>query len=79
MAKKPLSEEELMERIRTFARDYGLEKFLSGLAPEERLAGMKPEEVIAGLKPKELAQLHKALNRLFPDSKTNGNQKRRKK
>ncbi|MCS6861000.1 MAG: transcription factor S-II central domain-containing protein [Abditibacteriales bacterium] len=87
MAKKPLPEEELMERIRSLARDYGVERFLSGLTPaerlagmkpEERLAGMKPEERLAGMKPEELAQLREAIDRLLPNGKTNGKKKRRK-
>jgi hypothetical protein len=78
MAKKPLPEEELMERIRTFARDYGLENFLRGFPPEDRLAGMKPEDRLAGMKPEELAQLRDLLDRLLTNGQTNGEKRRRK-
>lgn len=78
MAKKPM-EIDLVENLRIIKQDVGSEELLEAFTPEERVTGLKPEERLTGLKPEEIAQLREALNRLFPNGKTNGKKKRRKK
>jgi hypothetical protein len=69
MAKKPM-EIDLVENLRVIKEDVGAEELLKAFTVEERLAGLTAEEV---------AQLREAIDRLFPNGKTNSKKKRRRK